>query len=153
MLSTAQQKRVRLLIYLGLGAISLIVLAAGMSSLELQTGQILMEPVEESLQNFEDTDEPERAPQFVDPTNLTSILVMGSLAQIIFTLRFVYQWIHSEKNKESSLPFGFWLLSLIGSVMILIYAIFRMDPVLFIGHIMGSVIYFRNIVLLKKQVA
>ncbi|REE79930.1 lipid-A-disaccharide synthase-like uncharacterized protein [Lutibacter oceani] len=80
------------------------------------------------------------------------LLVWGSIAQIIFTLRFVYQWLYSEKNKESSLPFGFWLLSLIGSIMILFYAILRKDPVLLIGHLMGSVIYFRNILILKKQV-
>jgi len=81
-----------------------------------------------------------------------SLLVWGSIAQIIFTLRFVYQWIYSEKNKESSLPYGFWLLSLVGSLMILIYAVLRKDPVLFIGHIMGSIIYFRNIIILKRQV-
>lgn len=79
------------------------------------------------------------------------LLIWGSIAQIIFTLRFVYQWIYSEKNKESSLPFGFWLLSLIGSTMILIYAVLRKDPVLLVGHIMGAVIYARNIIILKKQ--
>ncbi|NLP58390.1 lipid-A-disaccharide synthase N-terminal domain-containing protein [Lutibacter sp. B1] len=79
------------------------------------------------------------------------LLVWGSIAQIIFTLRFVYQWIYSEKNKESSLPFGFWLLSLIGSLMILFYAVLRKDPVLLIGHFMGSIIYIRNIIILKKQ--
>ena len=81
----------------------------------------------------------------------TSLLIWGSIAQVIFTLRFVYQWIYSEKSKESVLPMGFWILSLIGSVMILIYAIFRLDPVLFVGHIMGSVIYFRNIILSRKE--
>lgn len=79
------------------------------------------------------------------------LLVLGSIAQIIFTLRFVYQWIYSEKNKESSLPFGFWLLSLIGSILILIYAVLREDPVLLVGHLMGSAIYFRNILILRKQ--
>jgi lipid-A-disaccharide synthase-like uncharacterized protein len=79
------------------------------------------------------------------------LLVLGSVAQIIFTLRFVYQWIYSEKNKESSLPFGFWLLSLIGSFLILIYAVLRKDPVLLAGHLMGSIIYFRNILILRKQ--
>lgn len=80
-----------------------------------------------------------------------TLLLWGSTAQVIFTLRFVYQWIYSEKNKESSLPFGFWLLSLIGSLMILIYAILRKDPVLFVGHIMGSIIYSRNIILSKRH--
>ena len=78
------------------------------------------------------------------------LLALGIIAQTVFALRFVYQWIYSEKNKESSLPFGFWLLSFIGSILILIYAIIRRDPVLFIGHMMGSVIYFRNLVLLKR---
>jgi lipid-A-disaccharide synthase-like uncharacterized protein len=79
------------------------------------------------------------------------LLLLGSFAQIVFTLRFVYQWIYSEKRKESVLPFGFWLLSLIGSGMILTYAVLRRDPVLLLGHFLGSVIYIRNIIILKKQ--
>ncbi|WP_372767456.1 lipid-A-disaccharide synthase N-terminal domain-containing protein [Lutibacter sp.] len=79
------------------------------------------------------------------------LLSLGIVAQTIFAFRFVYQWMYSEKNKESILPYGFWLLSLIGSIMILIYAVLRKDPVLLIGHLMGSVIYFRNLVLLKKE--
>ena len=79
------------------------------------------------------------------------LLIWGSIAQVIFTLRFVYQWFYSEKNKESLLPYGFWLLSLIGSIMILFYAIIRRDPVLLAGHLMGSVIYFRNIILSKRH--
>ena len=79
------------------------------------------------------------------------LLIWGSIAQIIFTLRFVYQWFYSEKNKESLLPYGFWLLSLIGSIMILFYAIIRKDPVLLAGHLMGSAIYSRNIILSKRE--
>lgn len=56
------------------------------------------------------------------------LLIWGSVAQVIFTLRFVYQWVYSERRKESILPFGFWMLSLIGSLMILAYAIMRTDP-------------------------
>ena len=72
------------------------------------------------------------------------LLILGSIAQVIFTLRFIYQWIYSERKKKSSLPLGFWLLSLIGGLLILTYAILRKDPVLFIGHLMGVFIYFRN---------
>ena len=79
------------------------------------------------------------------------LLLWGSLAQIIFTFRFVYQWFYSEKIKDSHLPFGFWLLSLIGSAMILIYAVIRLDPVLFIGQLFGFFIYIRNIILGIKQ--
>lgn len=81
------------------------------------------------------------------------LLVLGSGAQIIFTLRFVYQWIYSEKIKESVLPVGFWLLSLAGASLILVYAIIRKDPVLLIGHLAGSIIYIRNIILSQSQYA
>ena len=79
-----------------------------------------------------------------------TLLIWGSVSQVIFTFRFVYQWMYSEKNKISYFPLGFWILSLIGSIMILIYAILRKDPVLFIGHMMGTIIYSRNIILSKK---
>lgn len=79
------------------------------------------------------------------------LLILGIVSQVVFTLRFVYQWLYSEKQKESSLPLGFWTLSLIGSILILTYAIFRQDPVLFIGHILGAIIYIRNLILIKKH--
>ena len=78
------------------------------------------------------------------------LLVLGIVSQIVFTLRFVYQWLYSEKQGKSVLPIGFWLLSLAGSLLILTYAVFRRDPVLFIGHILGSIIYIRNLILLHK---
>ncbi|UAB86137.1 lipid-A-disaccharide synthase N-terminal domain-containing protein [Zunongwangia sp. SCSIO 43204] len=79
------------------------------------------------------------------------LVLLGTVAQIIFNLRFLYQWIYSEKKKESLLPLGFWILSLIGASLILIYAIIRKDPVLFTGHIFGSVVYLRNIILSQKS--
>ena len=79
------------------------------------------------------------------------LLILGIVSQIVFTLRFVYQWVYSERKKESTLPYGFWMLSLIGSLMILTYAIIRKDPVLFVGHILGATIYIRNLMLLKKH--
>lgn len=75
------------------------------------------------------------------------LLVLGSIAQIVFTLRFIYQWLYSEKRKKSSLPLGFWWLSLIGACLVLIYAIFRKDPVLLIGHLFGALMYSRNIII------
>ena len=81
------------------------------------------------------------------------LLLLGIISQIVFTFRFVYQWMYSEKHKESSLPFGFWALSLIGSILILTYAIFRKDPVLLVGHLLGATIYVRNLIILKKQYA
>ncbi len=78
------------------------------------------------------------------------LFVLGIISQLIFTFRFFYQWIYSENKKESTLPLGFWLLSVSGSILILIYAIFRYDPVLFIGHMVGSLLYARNIFIYFK---
>lgn len=79
------------------------------------------------------------------------LLMLGIVSQVVFTLRFIYQWIYSERQKESILPLGFWLLSLAGSTLILIYAIFRADPVLFSGHIFGVLMYARNMVIMRKE--
>ena len=79
------------------------------------------------------------------------LLILGIVSQVIFTLRFIYQWLVSEKTKTSQLPVGFWRMSVIGATLILTYAILRQDPVLFVGHIAGLVIYVRNIFIWKKQ--
>lgn len=78
------------------------------------------------------------------------LMVLGIISQVLFTLRFVYQWAYSERRKESMLPMGFWILSFTGSFLIFIYAIFRKDPVLFIGHLSGLAAYSRNIFILRK---
>ncbi len=75
------------------------------------------------------------------------LLIFGTSGQIIFTLRFVYQWLYSRHAGESALPIGFWVLSLTGSAMIVIYGIIRLDPVLILGQSVGFVAYSRNIVL------
>ncbi len=79
------------------------------------------------------------------------LLLLGIFSQILFTFRFVYQWMYSEKTKTSQLPVGFWRMSVLGASLILTYAIFRKDPVLFVGHIAGLIIYIRNIFIWKKQ--
>lgn len=56
------------------------------------------------------------------------LLIFGSLGQIVFTLRFVYQWFYSRHKDESLLPLGFWVISLVGSFIIVAYAIYRRDP-------------------------
>lgn len=73
------------------------------------------------------------------------LLVWGSLGQVIFTLRFIYQWLYSRKRQESVLPLGFWLISLTGSCIIVSYALVRHDPVLILGQSTGVVVYIRNI--------
>ena len=79
------------------------------------------------------------------------LLLFGSMGQIIFTLRFVYQWVYSMKKNESLLPLGFWLISLTGSLIIVAYALYRRDPVLILGQSTGLVVYCRNIYLLRRE--
>lgn len=75
------------------------------------------------------------------------LLIWGSAGQVIFNSRFLFQWIYSEYHNESVLPLGFWILSTIGSLMIFIYSIPRLDPVLFTAHSLGLLMYSRNILL------
>ena len=79
------------------------------------------------------------------------LLIYGSMGQIIFTLRFVYQWIYSKRKDESLLPIGFWIISLFGSLIIVSYAIYRRDPVLILGQSTGLLAYDRNIYLSRKS--
>ncbi len=78
------------------------------------------------------------------------MLLYGSMGQIIFTLRFVYQWFYSYRRHESVLPVGFWIISLIGSGVIVSYGVFRLDPVLILGQSVGFLAYTRNIMIASK---
>lgn len=73
------------------------------------------------------------------------MLLYGSAGQVIFTLRFVYQWWYSRRRGESELPAGFWIISLTGSLVIVSYAIIRSDPVLILGQSIGLLAYSRNL--------
>ena len=75
------------------------------------------------------------------------LLVFGSIGQIVFTLRFIYQWYYSYKRNESILPSGFWMISLIGSFIIIAYGVIRLDPVLILGRSVGFVAYTRNLII------
>ncbi|MBE17109.1 MAG: lauroyl acyltransferase [Cytophagaceae bacterium] len=79
------------------------------------------------------------------------LLILGVVAQVVFTLRFVYQWLYAEKHKEATLPLGFWILSLVGGLMTLTYFIFRQDVVLILSNVLGAIIYTRNIMLYRKS--
>ena len=90
--------------------------------------------------------------QFLQNENIPLwLLIFGSAGQIIFTLRFIYQWLYSYKKHESTLPIGFWVISLTGSFIIVCYGIFRMDPVLILGQSVGFIAYTRNIILSINQ--
>ena len=78
-------------------------------------------------------------------------LIIGFIGQGLFASRFIFQWIHSEKKRESSIPIIFWYLSIFGGLGLLTYAIFRKDPVIILGQTFGILIYLRNLILIYKK--
>lgn len=88
-------------------------------------------------------------------SNLSSIeilfLTIGFLGQGLFASRFIVQWIYSEKVGRSTIPIIFWYLSIFGGLGLLIYAIFRKDPVIIVGQMFGILIYSRNLFLIYKS--
>ena len=80
-------------------------------------------------------------------------LVLGFVAQGLFTARFLVQWVVSEKQKRSTIPKAFWYFSLAGSALLLIYAIHRRDPVFILGQSFGFVVYIRNLMLWRSEAA
>lgn len=79
------------------------------------------------------------------------IVIVGLIGQGMFSMRFILQWIASERAKKSVIPFSFWIFSLAGSMILLFYAIYRKDPVFILGQAPGLIIYSRNIWLIKKN--
>jgi len=75
----------------------------------------------------------------------------GFLGQAAFSARFLVQWIVSEKKGESVVPVAFWYLSLIGGLILTIYAIYKRDPVFIVGQGSGVIVYLRNIVLIQRK--
>ncbi|MES2907286.1 MAG: lipid-A-disaccharide synthase N-terminal domain-containing protein [Pseudomonadota bacterium] len=75
-------------------------------------------------------------------------IALGFIAQLFFTMRFLVQWLASEKAKRSVIPLSFWFFSIGGGFLLLIYAIHRRDPVFIAGQGMGLFIYARNLMLI-----
>ena len=83
-------------------------------------------------------------------TKDTIWLAVGFLGQAMFTMRFVVQWIHSERQRRSVIPVAFWYFSLGGGVLLLTYAIYRMDPVFILGQAAGLFVYGRNLYFITR---
>ena len=91
-------------------------------------------------------------PRLFRNANITlGLLIFGSMGQIIFTFRFIYQWFYSRHKGESVFPVTFWVLSLLGSAIIVSYGIYRSDPVLILGQSAGFIAYIRNLFILRKN--
>jgi lipid-A-disaccharide synthase-like uncharacterized protein len=78
-------------------------------------------------------------------------LGFGFAAQGLFAARFVWQWLASERKGRSTVPTGFWILSLLGGLMLLTYACYRKDPVFILGQGLGVFIYVRNLMLIARR--
>ncbi|MTI17322.1 hypothetical protein E1162_08715 [Rhodobacteraceae bacterium RKSG542] len=86
---------------------------------------------------------------FVD--QLDFWVILGLVAQALFMMRFVVQWVASERVGRSIVPVAFWFFSIGGSVLLLVYSIVRQDPVYIAGQSLGLIIYFRNLWLIYKE--
>ena len=72
-------------------------------------------------------------------------VLLGVVAQGLFTMRFVVQWLASEKAQRSVVPMTFWWFSIGGGLLLLIYALYRRDPVFILGQGFGVFVYLRNL--------
>jgi lipid-A-disaccharide synthase-like uncharacterized protein len=76
---------------------------------------------------------------------------IGFAGQFLFMMRFVWQWIQSERQKRSIIPIAFWYFSLAGGMTLFIYAIHRRDPVFITGQALGVFVYTRNLLLIRGE--
>lgn len=78
-------------------------------------------------------------------------VLIGFFGQVMFFMRFLTQWLVSERRKESVIPMAFWYFSLAGGLILLSYAIHRQDPVFILGQSTGAFIYIRNLMLISRK--
>ena len=78
-------------------------------------------------------------------------LTIGFLGQFLFGSRFLIQWFKSELVGRSVIPVSFWYCSVAGGVVLLAYAIYKMDPVFIMGQGMGLIVYGRNLFLIFRE--
>ncbi len=78
-------------------------------------------------------------------------LVIGFTGQFVFSARFLWQWLASEKAKKSVVPIEFWWLSIAGAALLLIYAVYRKDPVFIVGQSFGFLVYSRNLYFISRE--
>jgi lipid-A-disaccharide synthase-like uncharacterized protein len=84
-------------------------------------------------------------------TNFDWWVILGFVAQLMFTGRFLVQWIASERQGRSVIPIAFWFFSIAGGLLLLAYALYRRDPVFIIGQAFGVFVYVRNLYLIMKE--
>ena len=78
-------------------------------------------------------------------------VAIGLAGQFFFTMRFVVQWIATEKHRRSVIPESFWCFSIVGSLILLVYSLYRRDPVFILGQAFGTTVYVRNLFFIHKE--
>ena len=78
-------------------------------------------------------------------------LVLGLLGQLLFMMRFIVQWLHSERHQKSIIPISFWYFSLLGSVIVLADGLHKTELVIIVGQLPGTLVYVRNLMLIKNE--
>jgi lipid-A-disaccharide synthase-like uncharacterized protein len=78
-------------------------------------------------------------------------VILGLLAQGLFTMRFLVQWIASERAGRSVIPLAFWWFSVAGGLLLLVYALYRKDPVFILGQAFGVFVYLRNLYFVLRE--
>jgi lipid-A-disaccharide synthase-like uncharacterized protein len=78
-------------------------------------------------------------------THVDGWVLLGFAAQALFTFRFLVQWIASERAGRSVIPMAFWLFSIGGGLLLLVYSLYRKDPVFIAGQAFGVFVYLRNL--------
>jgi len=81
----------------------------------------------------------------------SALTIFGFIGQLLFFMRFIIQWLYTEKYKKSAVPVSFWYFSILGSFMLLTYSVLIKDPIFIIGQSTGAIIYLRNISLIYKE--
>ena len=89
--------------------------------------------------------------QDVFVTRLDWWVLLGFAAQALFTMRFAVQWIASERAGRSVIPLAFWIFSIGGGLLLLVYALYRKDPVFIAGQAFGVFVYFRNLYFVMRE--
>lgn len=83
--------------------------------------------------------------------NVNAWVVFGLLGQLMFTMRFLVQWVASERSGRSTVPVAFWYFSLLGGAILFVYALwYRHDLVFTLGQGTGLFIYARNLALIRR---
>jgi len=78
-------------------------------------------------------------------------LALGIFGQLLFGMRFVVQWLASERQGRSVVPVAFWFFSIGGGLITLVYGLLKREPVIILGQSLSIFIYIRNLMLISKE--